>query len=110
LLDGRNENVAAQRNAAGELAAAMRGVYSAMKMGITEITIFFDYQGVEKHATGEWKTKSESARLYHEFMQKATAKITIAFVHVDGHTGNRGNERVDAMARCALHHEEFQGL
>ena len=97
---GQNEAAAEIRNVAGELAATMRAVVWAKKNGIGKAVVHHDYQGISSWILGEWRAKNPLVKKYVEFMQPY--KHMVEFVKVKGHSGNRGNERVDQVVKGAL--------
>lgn len=98
------EDVASMRNVAGELKGTMFAVNYVVKNmpNINKVKVFYDYFGIEKWATGEWKTNLEYTKKYKEFMQKIMQKIEVSFVKVEAHTGNKYNEEADKLAKSAL--------
>ena len=64
------EDFIAQRNVAAEL----EGVKEAINWSITynkkKLIVFYDYEGIEKWATGEWKAKKEIHKKYVSFIQE----------------------------------------
>lgn len=97
---GTSAEAAKHHNVAGELAAAMQAVKWAEKSGIEHITICHDYQGVSEWAEGRWKTNTEATAAYAAFMRPYRGKVT--FQKVAGHTGVKGNELADKLAKKAL--------
>lgn len=93
------EFIQGTRQIAGELYAVQEAVRWCQKNSIQEIDVFYDYKGIEKWATGEWKTKKPLTRGYAEFIR--SCGIRIHWHKVDSHTGNRWNERADELARKA---------
>lgn len=95
------------RNVAGELSAAMRAVKYLYNNhgGITDVklnvTIIYDYEGIEKWITGEWKTKKLFTKQYVEFMKKYLdgGRLNVSFLWTRGHIGVEGNEFVDGLAK-----------
>jgi Predicted double-stranded RNA/RNA-DNA hybrid binding protein len=90
------------RNVAGELLGAMYAVKWAMRNEYKSIELRYDYEGIEKWVTGEWKAKNELAQKYATFMKECEEKICITFEKVVAHTGDYYNEEVDKLAKVAL--------
>lgn len=102
---GNNEESAALRNVTGEMLGAMFAVKWAMARGYKDILICYDYEGVEKWATGVWKAKTELTSKYAVAMKEWGRKISISFRKIAAHTGNRYNERADQLAKKAIEEE-----
>lgn len=79
-----------------------RIVQKAEKLGISEMTMFYDYQGIEKWAVDQWKTNKDSTKSYAEFMQPKNRSVSISFVHTKCHSGIEGNEIADIMAKNSV--------
>lgn len=89
------------RNIGGELFSVLVGVQCAVDMGFTDITILYDYDGVEKWFTSEWGANGELQQAYTRVMQGLSIGrgISFKFLHVAGHSGVKGNKRADQMAK-----------
>ena len=85
------------RQVAGELVAVKEALKWCHANSVTEITIYFDYLGIQKWVTGEWKAKQPLTRDYAEYVRSSGVKIH--WRKVDSHTGNRWNDRADALAK-----------
>lgn len=99
---GNNPELASMRNVAGEIEGSMAAVRKAEELGIREMTMFYDYQGIEKWATGQWKTNKDSTKAYAEFMKPENRSVGLSFVHTKGHSGIEGNEIADVMAKDSV--------
>lgn len=99
---GRDEKMASMRNVAGEILGSRAAIERALELGIKDLTIYYDYQGIESWATGAWKREREATAAYHDFVQSAMGQIKISFSKVKGHSGVEGNEEADRLAREAV--------
>lgn len=90
-------SVQGTRQIAGELFAAEQAIQWCQRNSVQEIAIFYDYKGVEKWASGEWKTEHPLTQKYAELVRNCG--IHIHWHKVDSHTGNRWNERADELAK-----------
>lgn len=95
-----NEEVAKMRNVAGELLGAMTAVIYARKYGVEELKILYDYTGIEYWVTGKWNAKNEYTQKYVSFMR--TCGLKLSFEKIKGHSGVKGNEEADRMAKDAV--------
>ena len=107
---GNEENMLKMWSVAGEVCAAMKAVQYAIENNYKEITIYYDYNGIEGFVDGcilngkrtkIWKAEKEGAKEYKKFMLDAKGKIDIHFVKVSAHTGNKYNEKADELANKA---------
>ena len=61
---GANPEMASMRNVAGEIEGAMAAISYAEQNGIQELTIYYDYIGIENWPTGKWNA-NEKLSLIH---------------------------------------------
>ncbi len=99
---GEDEDAVALRNVAGEVLGSLKAVEYALNNNYKEVTIFYDYQGIECWALGTWKRNKHLTQEYHKIMQEYMNRIKINFVKVKGHSGNKYNDIVDKLAKKAL--------
>lgn len=91
------------RNVAGELHAAMYVMKYALENKIKDITIYYDYAGIEMWATNKWKANLEFTKEYAIYSKLVMKKVNIIFRKVKAHSGNLYNEEVDKLAKEALY-------
>lgn len=100
-LSGNDPILAKQRNVAGEMRAAMAAMEFAINNCMTSLVIHYDYLGIEKWVTGEWKRNNDYTKGYHEFMNKMMNDhdISVYFRKVKAHSNDRFNDRADELAK-----------
>lgn len=100
--NGDNPESLAIRNVAGEMLGSMYAVKWAIKNRYTSLDLRYDYEGIEKWATGKWKAKNTLTQKYAEFMKEHQKYLNIKFTKIKAHTGDFYNEEVDKLAKAAL--------
>jgi viroplasmin and RNaseH domain-containing protein len=85
------------RQVAGELLAVEEALKWCQRNDVKEVSIFYDYLGIEKWATGAWKAKQPLTQKYAKFVRESG--IRVRWRKVDSHTGNRWNDRADELAK-----------
>lgn len=96
-----DEEMAAMRNVAGEIYGSMAAMEYAVKNNISNLTIYYDYMGISKWCTGEWKTNKKGTILYKKYYDQIKKKVKISFEKVKGHSGDKYNDLADSLARKA---------
>ena len=99
---GNEEDYVSMRNVAGEILGSEHAIQWAVEHGYSSITIYYDYEGIEKWANGIWKANKIGTQRYKEFVAKQREKIDISFSKVAAHTGVKYNEMADQLAKAAL--------
>lgn len=90
------------RNVTGEMLGAMFAVRFALVNGFGSVELRYDYQGIEKWVTGEWRSKTDLTRKYAEAMRKWNGAVRISFQKVAAHTNVYYNEMADRMAKKGI--------
>lgn len=90
------------RNVAGEILGAVTAMEYCLENNIGELDLYYDYEGIEKWATGEWKCNKVKTKEYKSFVDSIKSKLKITFHKVPAHTGVTYNERADVLAKKAL--------
>ena len=99
---GHEADMSSMRNVAGEILGSMAAMQKALELGLREITIYYDYLGIEMWATGGWKRNKSGTIAYYEYVQSIREQLAIHFVKVKGHSGVEGNEEADRLAKEAV--------
>lgn len=94
--------MAQMRNVAGEINGAMLAMRYCLDNNIEEIDIYYDYEGIEKWCTGEWKTNKEGTIAYKRFYDEVSKAVKVSFNKVKGHSGDKYNDMADALAKEAV--------
>ena len=100
--NGDNAQSLQHRNVTGEMLGAMYAVQFARLNGFSRLEICYDYQGIEKWVTGEWRAKTELTDKYANSMREWAKSIEIRFTKVAAHTNICYNELADKMAKTGL--------
>ena len=95
------------RNVAGELVAAEKAIQWCQKNSVKDVSIFYDCKGIEKWASGEWKTRNPLTQRYAQLARNCG--IDIYWHKVDSHTGDRWNERADELAKSGVTSSKPEG-
>ena len=100
--NGDNKQSLRHRNVTGEMLGAMYAVMTAIKNGFRGVELRYDYEGIEKWVTGEWKSKTELTQKYAAAMREWSQSIEIKFTKVAAHTNVKFNELADKTAKLGL--------
>lgn len=98
---GCEPQMAGMRNVAGEVLGSMAAMERALSLGLKELTVYYDYMGIEMWATGAWKRNKPGTIAYYDYVQGIQDQLALRFVKVKGHSGVEGNEEADRLAKQA---------
>jgi ribonuclease HI len=85
-----------------EMAAVKTAIKTARSLGITQINIYYDWNGLEvfSHRVNVKKRhKCPSFAAYADYLEKVREDIKVSFIKVKAHSENELNCLVDKMAR-----------
>ena len=85
------------RQVAGELFAVGHALRWCQAQGYPLVDVYYDYYGIEKWATGEWKAKQPLTQRYVAFIRGLS--IRVHWHKVASHTGDRWNDYADELAK-----------
>ena len=102
FIKGLGEEFISLRNVAAELEGVKEAINWAIKYNKKKIAIYYDYEGIEQWATGQWKAKKTITKDYVRFIEEKKSFLEIEFIKVPAHSGVKFNEEVDAIAKNAL--------
>lgn len=97
-----DKNLAAMHNVAGELKGAEFAMRFCVEHGITAVDLYHDYEGIAAWAEGRWKTNKDGTRAYKTFYDEIKKSLSVNFVKVKGHSGDKYNDMADQLAKSAL--------
>lgn len=89
-------------NVSAEIAGVLAAVEWGVNNNIQELSIYYDYEGLQKWFDGAWKSNKETTSNYVEKMQEYSTKIKLNFVKVKAHSGDKYNDMADQLAKDAL--------
>lgn len=99
---GNDEELAKMHNVAGEIWGAELAMNEAVQRGVGSLTIYHDYEGIAAWCLGRWKTNKEGTKRYKSYYDSVKDRVSISFVKVKGHSGDKWNDLADELARGAL--------
>lgn len=85
------------RQVVGELKATVEALNWCESNGVKSVYLHYDYEGIEKWPSGEWKTKNACTKRYRSLVDQCP--VDINWVKEDAHTGVSGNEHADRLAK-----------
>ena len=77
---GNDPEMASMRNVAGEVLGSQAAMEKAIELGLEELTIYYDYAGIEMWALGGWKRNKTGTIAYYDYVNNIRHKIALYFV------------------------------
>jgi ribonuclease HI len=96
-FSGSVEHNVEQRQVVGELHATMQVLAWCEENKIADIEIFYDYEGIQKWAVGEWRANNATTQHYQQTIQ--ASPVRVIWQKVKSHSGVRWNDVVDKLAK-----------
>ena len=85
-----------------ECEAVKRAIYESIILNKKNISIYYDYDGIEKWINHEWDLSTNYADTYYDYIIKSSKQISIKFNKIKSHSGIYFNELADKLAKSAL--------
>lgn len=98
---GSNPEYLKYRNIAGETIGALQILFTAQRLQIRELNLYFDYAGIENWISGEWKANTKLTQHYQQTTELMQDCVSVHYEKLAGHTGIEGNEIADYLAKEA---------
>ncbi|MDV6378204.1 ribonuclease H family protein [Sporosarcina sp. GW1-11] len=89
------------RNVAGEIKGAEKAMAFSIEQGAKTLSLHYDYEGIAKWCTGEWKATKPGTINYKNYYDGIKKDLQIRFVKVKSHSGNEFNDLADKLAKEA---------
>lgn len=97
-----NKDLAGMRNVAGEIKGSENAMRYCIENNIKKLNLYYDYEGIEKWCTEEWKATKKGTQQYRDYYNQIKNRLNINFIKVKAHSGNKYNELADNLAKEAL--------
>ncbi len=101
------EDARRHRNVAGEIMAVLKAVAWCQAQNITNIRLYYDYQGLSNWPTHAWKRNTPFTQGYAETVR--ASGVAIEWVKVKAHSGDPNNDIVDGEAKKAALEQKSNG-
>ena len=89
---GKDTNLINLGSVASQILASKETIKKAINLEIRNLNIYYDYEGVEKWANGDWKRNLKETKDYYNFIQEITPIININFIK---NKNNLSDEKIE---------------
>ncbi|WP_084489524.1 HD domain-containing protein [Clostridiisalibacter paucivorans] len=96
------------RQVGGEIMAVINTLKWCGKKGLDKISIYYDFENLEKWATGRYKTNNKMTKSYKSYIDNCN--IDIKWYKVDSHTGVKWNDRADELAKKGANIKDIEDV
>lgn len=87
-------------NVSGEILSVLNAIDIIDELeDVNTIEIRYDYNGIKEWSTKSWSANNFLTATYASIMDIFLKTHNVVFKHIDGHTGEPGNEAVDLLAK-----------
>ena len=93
--------LASMRNVAGEIHGSMAAMKFAIEHKCKTLSIYHDYEGIAKWPLGLWKANKKGTLDYKKYYDRIKNNLTVTFIKVKGHSGDKYNDLADILAKKA---------
>ena len=90
-----------------QILACQEVIKKSIELNIKNINIYYDYDGIEKWANGDWKSNKDETINYHNFIQNVKSKINIKFIK-NNKDSSKEQIEVKNLAREAAGYENLK--
>lgn len=100
--DKYDDDLKDMRNVAGEIRGAVFAMQFCLENNIDKLRLYYDYEGISKWCLGEWKTNKQGTTDYKFFYDEIKHRLSVDFIKVKSHSGDKYNDIADILAKKAL--------
>jgi ribonuclease HI len=96
----KEESLQSMNQIGGEITSVYEAIKWAEGNKIQKLTIAYDYEGLEKWATGEWNANNSTTLTYQE--DAKNWQVDITWQKIESHSGDPWNDKADQLAKQAI--------
>lgn len=96
------------RQVGGEIKAVEHSLTWCSQNNVNDVTIYYDFENIEKWATGKYKANKLLTQKFKKFIDDCS--INISWVKVKSHVGIKWNEAADVLAKKGTLSEKTEAI